>query len=55
MRGWVLLAVGLVTFGIAAVIGVVSWEVTLVLMVIGLVLAVLGLFQVIVDRRRPLS
>lgn len=55
MRGWVLIVVGLAIFGVAAFFGIISWEVTLALIVLGLVLAVLGLFQVIRDRRQQIS
>ena len=54
MRGWVLIVVGLAVFGLAAVFGVISWEVTLAVIVIGLAVALLGLFQVIRDRRQPM-
>jgi hypothetical protein len=43
--------VGLAVFAVAAIVGIISWEVTLALIVLGLVVAVLGAFQVIRDRR----
>ncbi len=55
MRGWVLLVAGLAVFGFAAAFGVISWEVTLGLIVAGLVVALLGAFQVIRDHRQPMG
>ena len=51
MRGWIIVVVGLAVFAVAAVVGVVSWEITLALIIVGLVLAVVGAWQVMRDRR----
>lgn len=55
MRGWLLIVVGLAVFGFAAAFGVISWEVTLAVIVVGLVVVLLGAFQVIRDRRHPMG
>ena len=55
MRAWLLVIVGLAVFGFAAAFGVISWEVTLGLIVVGLVIALLGAYQVIRDRRQPMG
>jgi hypothetical protein len=55
MRGWLLIVVGLAVFGFAAAFGVISWEVTLAVIVVGLVVVLLGAYQVIRDRRQPMG
>ena len=54
MRGWVMVLVGLAVFAVAAIVGIISWEVTLALIVLGLVVALLGAFQVLRDRRETM-
>jgi uncharacterized membrane protein YfcA len=51
MRGWIIVLVGLAVFAVAAIFGVISWEITLALIIGGLVLALLGVWQVMRDRR----
>jgi hypothetical protein len=51
MRGWIIVVVGLAIFAVAAVVGVISWEITLALIIVGLALAAVGAWQVMRDRR----
>ncbi len=51
MLGWVLLVSGILVAGYAAIVGFIAWEVTLVLIVFGLVDAVTGAVLVVRNRR----
>jgi type IV secretory pathway VirB2 component (pilin) len=51
MTGWALLVIGLVAAGIGLFVGVVSWEVTMGLVLIGLGVAALGAYTLIRGRR----
>jgi hypothetical protein len=48
---WLLLVVGLIVAGYAAAFGVVSWEVTLALIIVGALVALIGGWMVIRGRR----
>ena len=51
MTGWALLVIGLVAAGIGLFVGVVSWEVTMGLVLIGLGVAALGAYTLFRGRR----
>jgi hypothetical protein len=53
MVGWIVLVVGLVVAGYAALFGVVSWEITLALIVVGLLDAAIGVWLIYRQRRQP--
>jgi hypothetical protein len=52
MVGWILVAVGLAMAAYAAIFGVISWEVTLTLIVVGLLDAAVGAPLIVRERRR---
>ena len=51
MAAWALIIIGLVVVGIALFVGIVSWEVTIGLIILGLAAAVVGAYMLIRGRR----
>jgi membrane associated rhomboid family serine protease len=51
MAAWLLLLVGIVAVALGLFVGVVSYEVTLALIVIGAIVALIGAYQLVRGRR----
>jgi hypothetical protein len=51
MTAWLLLVVGIAAVALGLIVGVVSYEVTLAVIVIGAILALIGAYQLLRARR----